>query len=120
MSLDASITLDWADGTYVFRLAWSELEMLQEAVDAGPWVVLGRLFDRTCRVGDISHVIRLGLIGGGKEPVEALKLTRAYVEARPPAENVMVAIGILGAALNGAREEPVGETVAANPEAVSA
>lgn len=70
--------------------------------------------DASCRGFD------LGKLGQSVEWVKALKLTRAYVEARPPAENVMVAIGILGAALNGAREEPVGETVAANPEAVSA
>ncbi|MCP8894299.1 gene transfer agent family protein [Shinella daejeonensis] len=120
MSRDASVTLDWADGTYVFRLAWAELEMLQEAVDAGPWVVLQRLVDKSCRVGDISNVIRLGLIGGGLEPVAALKLVRSYVEARPPAESLIHAFAVLSAALNGAPEEPVGEHEAANQEAENA
>jgi len=83
--------------------------MLQEAVDAGPWVVLQRLVDKTCRVGDISNVIRLALIGGGLEPVPALKLTREYVEKRPPAENLLHAFAILSVALNGASEEKVGE-----------
>ncbi|MER2536027.1 MAG: gene transfer agent family protein [Rhizobiaceae bacterium] len=117
---DASVTLDFADGTYVFRLAWGELEKLQEAVDAGPWAVLDRLFSRQCRVGDISHVIRLGLIGGGMEPVKALKLTREYVEQRPPAENLLAAQAILSVAVHGAPDEPLGEPQAANPEAESA
>ena len=120
MSRDSSITLTWADGDYVFRLGWQQLEMLQEAVDAGPWVILDRLFNRTCLVGDISHVLRLGLIGGGMEPTAALKKVRTYVEARPPAENVTYAIGVLGAALNGAPDERVGETDAADQEAETA
>lgn len=31
MSRDASIDLDWAEGHFTFRLAWGELEKLQEA-----------------------------------------------------------------------------------------
>ncbi len=105
MRRDASIELDWADGTYAFRLAWGELEKLQEVVDAGPYVVLNRLVDNTWRVGDISNVIRLGLIGGGMTPVEALTKTREYVEKRPPIENLMTAQAILSAGLVGAPEE---------------
>lgn len=117
MARDASITLDWADGSYCFRLAWAELEKLQEAVDAGPWVVLDRLASQQCRVGDISHVIRLGLIGGGQEPAKALKLTRQYVEERPPGENLLHAQAILSIALHGAPEESVGEAAAASETA---
>lgn len=116
MSRDAQITLPWADGDYVFRLGWGELELLQEACDAGPYVVLNRLFDESWKMGDISHTIRLGLIGGGKAPVDALKLVRQWVEARPPMENIMFAKGILQAALMGAPEEKVGESEAANHE----
>ncbi len=117
MSRDGSTTLTWADGDYAFRLGWGELEMLQEATDAGPWVVLARLEARQCRVGDISHVIRLGLIGGGMEPAKALGLVRQYVEARPPAENLLHAQAILSVALLGAPEEPVGEDGAASETA---
>jgi len=114
MSRDAKIELDWADGTYTFRLGWGELEALQEACDAGPWVILERLFTKQCRIGDIAHVIRQGLIGGGLEPTAATKLVRTYVERRPPLENLVFATAILKVGIMGAPEEPVGEQEAAN------
>lgn len=108
-SRDASVTLAWADGDYTFRLAWGQLIELQEKCDAGPYIVLQRLSMGGWRVQDIGNVIRLGLIGGGLAPEKALKLTRDYVESRPPMENLMMARGILGVALQGAPEEPPGE-----------
>lgn len=114
MSRDAKVELTWADGDYTFRLGWGELEALQEACNAGPWVILDRLFTKQCLVGDISNVIRQGLIGGGLEPTAATKLVRTYVEKRPPAENLLFATVILQAAIQGASEEPVGEPQAAN------
>jgi hypothetical protein len=105
VSRSATIILTWADGDYTFRLAWGELAKLQEATDAGPFVVLNRLQDGTWRIEDISSVIRLGLIGGGLEPIQALKLTRSYVESRPPLENVLVAVAVLQTALMGAPDE---------------
>ncbi|SOC93553.1 Phage tail tube protein, GTA-gp10 [Rhizobium sp. AN5] len=116
MMRDARVTFDWADGTYSFRLAWGQLEELQEKCDAGPYVVLQRLHSGAWRVEDISNIIRLGLIGGGMEPSPALKISRLYVEARPPMENLIPAQAILSAALMGAPEENVGEEDAANPE----
>lgn len=117
MSRDAKIELDWADGTYTFRLGWGELEALQEACDAGPWVILERLFTKQCSVGDIAHVIRQGLIGGGMEPTAATKLVRTYVEKRVPAENLIFATVVLQAGIHGVPEEPVGERKAANRKA---
>ncbi len=105
MSRNAEVTLDWADDTYRFRLAWGQLSELQEKCDAGPFVVLGRLRGGTWRLEDISHVIRLGLIGGGLEPIKALKLVRAYVEDRPPLESLIFAVNILSAGLLGAPDE---------------
>lgn len=115
MSRDATITIPWADGDYTFRLGWGEIEQLQEACDAGPYVILNRLYDSSFRVGDISHTIRFGLIGGGMPPIDALKLVRQYVEKRPPAENLIFAQAILSAGCVGAPEESVGEDEAPNP-----
>ncbi|QFT69604.1 hypothetical protein FIU93_22655 [Labrenzia sp. THAF35] len=106
---DAKIDLTWADDDYTFRLGWGELVELQEKCDAGPYVILNRMQNSTWLVEDISNVIRLGLIGGGLEPVKALRLVRQYVEARPPVENLLHAIGILSAGLLGAEDEQPGE-----------
>ncbi len=114
MSRDAKIELTWADGNYTFRLGWGEIEALQEACDAGPWVILERLANKTCLIGDIAHVIRQGLIGGGMVPTDATKLVQRYVEQRPASENLIYAMSILQVGLHGSPEEPVGEPRAAN------
>lgn len=110
MSRDASIDLDFGDGSYRFRLGYGELMELQEKVDAGPMWVLGRLMaptaeNRGWRVNDISTIIRLGLIGGGMTPAAAVKLVRTYVESRPPMENLILAQVVLSTALMGAPED---------------
>lgn len=109
MARDASIDITWADGDFRFRLAWGQLVELQERCNSGPYVVLNRLYDGQWRMEDITNVIRLGLIGGGMSPTDALKKVRTYVEDRPPLENVLVAQAILAAGLHGAPEEKVGE-----------
>lgn len=109
MSRSAEVTLTWADGDYLFALKWAQLIELQEKTEAGPYFVLGRLGDGTWRIGDISEVIRLGLIGGGMAPIAALGLVRRYVEARPPMENLQTAQAILAVALMGSPDESVGK-----------
>ncbi|KAA9369563.1 gene transfer agent family protein [Ochrobactrum quorumnocens] len=114
MSRDASISLDFADGTHKFRLAWGQLAELQESCDAGPYIIYERLNNRTWRLNDIRETIRIGLIGGGMTPPAALTLVRRYVEERPPLETLPYAKAILSVALIGAPEENVGEPKAAS------
>lgn len=109
----------FADDVYCFRLAWGELVELQEKTGCGPLFLLNRLIGGDWRVEDISNIIRLGLIGGGMEPVPAGKLTRRYVEGRPPLENHQLALLVLQAGIMGAPEEPVGESEAVNQTASS-
>jgi hypothetical protein len=109
MSRDASLTEPFGDGDHHFRLAWAQLEKIQEACDAGPYVVLDRLASGRWRLEDIREVIRYGLIGGGMTPVEALKLVREYVEGRPPHESLALAQKIMIAGVVGAPEEEVGK-----------
>ncbi|WGG61946.1 gene transfer agent family protein [Brucella intermedia] len=113
MSRDAKIELDWADGTYTFRLGWGEFSRLQEACDAGPWVILERVKNNEWKTEDLRETIRYGLIGAGMEPTKALKLVREYVETRPLSESVVFAHLILSAGIFGAPEEKVGEHKAA-------
>lgn len=119
MSRDAKVDLDFADGTYTFRLAWGQLIELQEKCDAGPYVILSRLDGIEWRMQDISETIRLGLIGGGLEPAKALRMVRRYVEECPPLESLMIARGVLAVALMGAPDEPVGEPSAADQQSPS-
>jgi hypothetical protein len=103
--------LDWADSTYEFALGWGELGELQDACNAGPFVVLARLASSQWRLEDVVTTIRLGLIGGGVEPPKALALVRTYVESRPQdlVLNASFARGILETSIVGAPEEPPGE-----------
>ena len=111
MARDASIgPLSWADGDYQFRLGNEQLILLQEATDCGPYFLLEKLGGKHWKVQEISHTIRLGLIGGGTKPEDALRLVRAYVEARPPLENVQFAYAILAAGVMGAPDEKPGES----------
>lgn len=119
MSTDARIELDWGDGTYAFRLAIGQLAELQDKTDAGPLVLFERLRTGAWRVEDITNTIRLGLIGGGMPPADALKKVRAYVEERPWTENVPAAMMILMAALYGPAEDDAGNGEAAAPESAS-
>ena len=112
MSRTGEIVLDWADGTFPFALKWGQLIELQEKCDAGPYVILNRLVTGEWRVEDVSSVIRLGLIGGGVPPVEALKKVRTYVEDRPVMDSLVFAQAILSAALMGAPDEQMGKPAA--------
>lgn len=121
MSRDARVTFEWADGTYVFRLPYGQLAELQEKTGCGPQFLLTRIIDGSWKVEDLVETIRLGLIGGGTEPVAAARLVQRYVKDRPLIESVIPARVILSAALFGVegeewpgKDEP-GETKAHDP-----
>lgn len=113
MSRDGSCTVPFNGQKTFFKLAWRELMKIQEACDAGPYVVLDRLVSGRWRLQDISEVIKWGLIGGGMPQGDALKLVENEVEGRPPLENLAIAQQILGAGVVGAPEEEVGKKSAA-------
>ncbi|SIT74755.1 gene transfer agent family protein [Pontibaca methylaminivorans] len=117
MSRNAETTLDWADGTYRFRLSIEQLAELQEKCGAGPWYIQWALeagaLARVAGVAPpkdlaapyVTETIRLGLIGGGMDAISALKKVRAYCGEGQLAQNVPTAYAILGVALQGAPED---------------
>ncbi|OLP44648.1 gene transfer agent family protein [Rhizobium oryziradicis] len=87
MAGHGSITLDWADGEYTFRLPLKQLEELEQRFDRSIFVITDRMATRTATSSEIREVLRLGLIGGGAKPADALPLVRKYVDERPLDEN---------------------------------
>ncbi len=74
------ITLEWADGqSYPFALYGKQIEELQSVCGN---VGLGLIFQRVSLgqwfFGDLYHTVRLGLIGGGMGPVEAMRKVDMY------------------------------------------
>jgi tail tube GTA-gp10-like protein len=107
VSRDASIILAFGDGDFLFRLGWGEIAKIQEACGCGPFVLHDRLRDGSCRLEDISEVIRWGLIGGGLSPVEATQKLKLFVQDRPPAETRLTAYAVMAAGCFGAPEEQI-------------
>lgn len=105
MSRDASVSFEWADGLHTFRLPIGQLRELQEKTGVGPLRLFNRLLDGSWHVDDAREVMRLGLIGGGMEPLEALRLVQRYVDARPLMETQAPALLVMGAALHGTEQE---------------
>lgn len=109
MSRDGSCELAFNGQMTPFKLSWRELMKIQEACDAGPYLVLDRLLTGRWRLQDISEVIKWGLIGAGMPQAEALKIVETEVQGRPPLENLVIAQTVLGAGVVGAPEEEVGK-----------
>lgn len=117
MSRSAQVALDWADGTYPFALKIEHLVELQEKCDAGPWFIqwaleaalmarsFGAVPPKDASPLYITETIRLGLIGGGMEAVEALKKVRTYVGPGQLNDNIATAFAVIGVALQGAPED---------------
>lgn len=118
-SRHGSAEIDWADGTHTFRLGLAEIEELERKRDKGIFQITQQLQDRTCRLSDISEVLRIGLVGGGMQPVDALALVRRYVDERPIEESRDVAYAVCLAGLmrlhTNETEKPPGEAEAAKP-----
>lgn len=111
MTISAEVTLPWADDEYLFKLGLKQIEELQEKANAGLGLIANRVMAGQFYIQDIYHTIRLGLIGGGLEPVKAKKLVDRYVDgqALTPMEdehsNFQTAKLILTAAYFGVRDE---------------
>ena len=109
------IDLVWPGGEHTFDLRIGELQALQDACDAGPEFILNRILAGQWRYADLFDTIRLGLIGGGMERNEAGKLTREAFERNGLASFKITASSILGQALYGVEDDPVGKADPVTP-----
>lgn len=107
-----SVTEDFADGTYTFKLGLKWAQELQEKCDAGPELIRARIVQGFPNAADIRETIRCGLIGGGMESAKALKLVVRYVDDEPRAQFYPLALAILNASIVGVPDDPVGKSAA--------
>lgn len=94
--------LEWAGVERCFKLDFGLILDLEEACRGEP---LGMIFQRMAagqfRVGEVYHIIRLGLIGGGLSMIEAKALMASHFDQRPYLQNALVAGEILKALMVG-------------------
>lgn len=91
----------FGDGTHAFALTDPMIAELERVTGMG----IGALYQRTVAMqfhnAHLVEIIRLGLIGGGMAPEQALHLTETYAKNRPFEEIVPLALDILDARWTG-------------------
>jgi hypothetical protein len=109
MNRHAAVELDFADGTFTFRLGLGEIEELEAKRDLSLFAIARRLHPdrRDSRLADLSEVLRLGLIGGGMSPIDALAKVRRYVDERPIDESRDIAYAVVLAGLSRVRSKEI-------------
>lgn len=99
-------TAFFGDGEKTFAFPTLELiHELERKTGHGFGALFARVSRHECGFSDALEIIRLGLIGGGTTPAEADAVVRAYGIARPFAESLAVAAGILAVVMFGAEEK---------------
>jgi hypothetical protein len=121
MSRDGSITLIYGDGEHRFRLPIGQLVELEEKCGAGLPDIFLRLQLGKWKVNEPREILRLGLVGGGMAPADAEMVMRRYFDPpeRPKAESIPVAFAVLGVALQGVPDEPLGKDEPAGENATT-
>jgi hypothetical protein len=121
MTANGRIDLAWADGDHTFNIAKiGQILELEDKCGCGVIEVFNRLHENRWRFNDVRETIRLGLIGGGLTPAQALTLVKRYVDERPWAESVPVAVTVLMAAIVGVPGDTAGKTEADRAETEAA
>ena len=103
------ISLSWAGGEHDFALGLGQLRALQTACDAGPERILRNMASGDWRVDDVIETLRLGLMGAGMDTKTASGMVLRLVELHSWTEFKETAYRVLGAALVGVTDDPVGE-----------
>ncbi len=109
-ALSAEVTLDWADGQYLFALKGKQMEHLEKVCDAPIGQIAARLFSRMPGYKDVRETVLQGLVGGGTPPVVAAQLMATYFDGQPldaandPSSPLKTAVAIMQAAWFGVPE----------------
>lgn len=107
---------EWQGGEHDFCLAAiGNILQLEQTCGDGIAKIYARLASSTWGINDVREPIRLGLIGAGMPPADAIKLVKIAVDENPKgmAPSVMLAMAIIEAVLVGVPDDPVGKPEAA-------
>lgn len=112
--MQTDLTLDWADGSYNFKLPWAACAELERKGNAGIQAIYERVMIGQAHLADVVEAIRQGLLGGAGgtvdgqtvecKPQVVAALIERYVtgpEARPFNESWNLAKAILSAFIVG-------------------
>tara|TARA_R110002049_G_scaffold10127_1_gene50176 strand:- start:138250 stop:138579 length:330 start_codon:yes stop_codon:yes gene_type:complete len=83
---------------------------LERLTDTGIGAFYQRVIAMHFNAADLAEIIRLGLIGAGMHPQEAMQLVNAYARNRPMAETFPLALDILDARWTGTAAPATGDT----------
>lgn len=107
---NGKVELNWADGSHVFNVAKiTQALELEQKCGVGVAEIYNRLHTGRWWINDVRETLRLGLIGGGMDPVKALVLIRRYVDDRPWTESVAPALAVIMVAMVGVPGDEVGK-----------
>lgn len=107
--VNGSIRFVWAGDERYFRLRIGELRELQTLCDAGPEEIKDRILAGKWRVDDLREILRLGLIGGGMEPMKVIALLKLHFDDVEPLKNKTPAFLVITAGLCGDPTDEVGK-----------
>jgi tail tube GTA-gp10-like protein len=91
----------FGDGPHTFALTDSMITELERLTEVGIGALYLRAVGMQFTIADLIEIIRLGLIGGGANPEQAMRLTHLYARNQPIGELYPLALDILDARWNG-------------------
>lgn len=99
----------FGDAEYTFTLTDPVITELERLTGSGIGNLFIRLVGNQFHLGDLTNIIRLGLIGGGMNPQRAQELVATYAVNAPFDQIFPLALDILTARWAGADDQPEAE-----------
>lgn len=94
----------FGDAEHAFILTDPMIEELERITGSGVGALFLRLVGSQFHLGDLTAIIRLGLIGGGMNPQRAQELVTAYGVNAPLDQTFPLALDIITARWSGVSE----------------
>ncbi|HHW34344.1 MAG TPA: gene transfer agent family protein [Paracoccus solventivorans] len=102
----------FGDAEYRFCLTDAVIPELERLTGSGIGTLFVRLVANQFHLGDLTSIIRLGLIGGGMDPQRAQELVSTYAVNVPFDQIFPLAVDVLTARWTGAEAEAQPEVAA--------